>query len=130
MSGVRGWRRSWAFRRTNCSLICTVALCLRPAFLASFGRRRVLSDGKGQLIEGDSNTVSCRLIDGDVVVAAAEVLNESMSSGKDAGRPESLESAHRSKPGFEAAMIGLDPIVRVLLRGVQRPWDQLVEDRR
>lgn len=73
---------------------------------ASFGRRWVLSDGKGQFIEGGTEPISGRLVDGDLVVAAAEILNESVTSGKDAGGPESLEAAHRSKPGFESAMVG------------------------
>jgi hypothetical protein len=41
-----------------------------------FGRRRRLSEGKDQLIEGGGQTVSCGQIRGDVVVAAAQVLHE------------------------------------------------------
>jgi hypothetical protein len=38
---------------------------------APFGRGWALSDGKSQLVEGGSKAGSCRLLDGDLVVAAA-----------------------------------------------------------
>jgi hypothetical protein len=84
----------------------------------SVGRGWGLSGGKRQLIEGDAKTVSCRLIDGDLVVAPSEVLNEGMTGSEDASRPESLKAAHRAKPRFQSAMIGLNPVVRILLRAM------------
>ena len=64
------------------------------------------------------------------VVATSDVLDESMTSSENASRSETLESAHRAKPRFESAMIGLNRVVRILLGGMHHARDQLVENPR
>ncbi len=48
---------------------------------------------------------------GDVVVAAAQVLYESVASGQDPRGPVAFQSAHRSEPGFQPAMVSLDRLL-------------------
>ena len=88
------------------------------------------SDGKRQFVEGDAKTFPGRLIDSDLVVAPSDILDEGMTGGEDASRAESLEAAHRSKPGFESTMVRLDPVIRILLGGMESTRNQLVEDPR
>jgi hypothetical protein len=38
-----------------------------------------------------------------------------------------FQAAHRSQPGLQAPVVSLDRIIRVLLEGVQRRRDQLVQ---
>ncbi len=95
---------------------------------ASFGQGRAPSDSNDKFVECGTKTVCCRLIDGDLVVATSDVLHECMTSGESASRSESLESAHRSKPRFESAMVGLNWVVRIL-GGMHRARDHLVENR-
>ena len=52
---------------------------------------------------------------GEFVVAAAEVLDERMTSGDSCGGAEAFESAHRPQPGLQPTMIGPDAVVAVLL---------------
>ena len=66
-------------------------------------------------------------IGGDLILAAARVLHERVPSGDDLGGAVSFESAHGSEPGFELAMVTFDRVVRVLLHGVHRRRDQLVQ---
>ena len=65
---------------------------------------------------------------GDVVVIAAEILDEGVTGGEDSYGAVPLQSAHRPEPGFEPSMVCFDRVVRVLLDGVQRRGDQLVKD--
>jgi hypothetical protein len=41
-----------------------------------------------------------------------------------------FQAAHRPEPGFQPPVVGLDRVVRVLLDGVQRRGNQLIEDPR
>ncbi len=97
---------------------------------ASLGHGWARSDGKRQFVEGDAKTFPGRLIDSDLVVAPSDILDEGMTGGEDASRAESLEAAHRSKPGFESTMVRLDPVIRILLGGMESTRNQLVEDPR
>jgi hypothetical protein len=62
------------------------------------------SDGEGKVVEGDAEPVSTRGLGGDVVVAAAQVLDEGMSCGEDPGgaggrfRPRIAPSRAFSRP--------------------------------
>jgi hypothetical protein len=42
-----------------------------------------------------------RLIDGNFVVATADVLDKGLPGGDDSGAEVGLESAHRAQPSFE-----------------------------
>src|SRR4051812_5127884 len=73
---------------------------------------RCCSDGSGELVERCDEPGGHRGAEFDVIVTAAQVLDEGMS-GDDLGGPIGLESAHRSQSALELAVIGLDPIVLV-----------------
>jgi hypothetical protein len=64
------------------------------------------SDAEGELVEGGADPVSWRLFGNDLVAFAAQVLNQRGTCRDDPSRPQSLESAHRSRPGFEPSVIG------------------------
>jgi hypothetical protein len=64
-------------------------------------------------------------VDGDIgraelVVAAAEVLDERVTGGQDPRGPVALQAAHRPQPGFQPPVIGLDRVVRIPLDSVER----------
>ena len=56
----------------------------------------------------------------EFVVAAAEVLDERVSSTDHSGRAEPFEAAHRPQSGLEPSMIGFDRIIPVLLGDMAR----------
>ena len=87
----------------------------------------VRSDGHGEFGEHGGESVLLGCIGGDLILAAARVLHEPVPSGDDLGGAVSFESAHGSEPGFEPAMVTFDRVVRVLLGGVHRRRDQLVQ---
>jgi hypothetical protein len=53
-----------------------------------------------------------------------------VTGGQDPRCAAALQSAHRPEPGFQPPVVSLDRIIRVLLNGVQRRVDWLVEDPR
>ena len=59
-------------------------------------------------------------VDAEFVVAAPNVLHERVTADDHAGGVVAFEAAHRSEPRFEPAVVGFDPIVRVLLGVVER----------
>jgi len=59
-------------------------------------------------------------IDAECVVAAANVLQESVTANDHPCGPVSLQPPHRSQPGLEPAVVTFDTIVRVLLGVVER----------
>ena len=70
-----------------------------------------------------------RGFDAELVVASADVLDEGVTSDHYRGGPVAFESAHWSKPGFESAVITLEPVVGELLGVVKRVRNQLLDDR-
>ena len=68
-------------------------------------------------------------VDGELLVAAPQVLYEGVA-GRDGARGSRLfESAHRTEWRFEPAVVGFDPVVRVLLGVVKRAWHELIDGR-
>jgi hypothetical protein len=67
--------------------------------------------------------------DTEFVVAAAEVLHECVTADDHASGVVTFKSAHRPESGLEPAVVGFDPIVRVLLGVVKRGWDQFHDHR-
>jgi hypothetical protein len=61
------------------------------------------------------------------VVAAADVLDECVSSTDHAGRAEPFEATHWPESRLQSSMIGLDRIIPVLLRDMAREKHQLIE---
>jgi hypothetical protein len=58
--------------------------------------------------------------DAEFVVAAANVLHQRVTAHDHPGGVVAFESAHRSQSGFEPAVVGFDPVGRVLLSVVKR----------
>ncbi len=85
------------------------------------------SDRFGEFVEcgRDSQVVSAG-VDAEFVVAATQVLNERVTTDHHRRRPVAFESPHRSQPGLEPAMVGLDAVVGVLLGVVECIEQQLV----
>jgi hypothetical protein len=67
-------------------------------------------------------------VGGEFALAAAQVLHESVSSGDGRQRADRFQSAHRSQPGFQPAVISFDGVVGVLLEYVPRRRDELIDD--
>jgi hypothetical protein len=63
-------------------------------------------------------------------VAAPQVLDEGVPDHDNPGVAVSLEAAHGSESGLEPPVVGLDSIVGVPLNVVERPGQELIEDRR
>jgi hypothetical protein len=70
------------------------------------------------------------LVGGDLVVPAAQVLNEGVTGGEYPQPGDGLDPAHRAQPPFQLGVVGLDAIVRIPVDVVPRGWPQLVEDAR
>jgi hypothetical protein len=88
------------------------------------------SDGEREVVGGDAEPVAVGRVDGDVVVAAANVLHEGVAGGEDPCGAVTFQSAHRPEPGFQPSVVRLNRIVRVLLDCVPRRGDQLVHHAR
>jgi hypothetical protein len=73
----------------------TVALIDRGAARYSCAARRMHSEVAGELGEGDAESIVDWHVDGQFIVAAAQVLHEGMSSRNSAQRAEPFQSAHR-----------------------------------
>jgi hypothetical protein len=56
----------------------------------------------------------------EFVVTAANVLHERVTTDDHPGSAVAFESAHRPEPRFEAAVVGFDAVVRVLLGVMER----------
>jgi hypothetical protein len=69
-------------------------------------------------------------IEAEFVVAAAEVLHEGVPGAGHSRRAESFQAAHRPQPGFQAAVVGFDRVVRILLHDVAGARQQLLKHAR
>ena len=65
--------------------------------------------------------------DSEFVVAAAKVLDESVTCDDHGRGAVGLQAAHWPQPCFQSAVIALDSVVRVLHGGVQRLRHELVD---
>jgi hypothetical protein len=89
-----------------------------------------LSDGHRELVESCRDPVAGGDVDGEFVVAAAEILDERVPGSQDPRGPVALQSAHRPQPRFQPPVICFDRVIRVTLGGMQRRGDQLIQDAR
>jgi hypothetical protein len=69
------------------------------------------SDSDGELVEGRAEPVAGGDVSGDLVVAAAQILDERMPGGHDPRGPEAFQAAHRPQPGLQPSVIGFDRVV-------------------
>src|SRR3954463_9952936 len=70
------------------------------------------SDGWPELRECGGQPERRCGVDGELVVALAEVLDEGVPSDHHARRPVGLESAHGPESGLQPAMVALDAVAR------------------
>jgi hypothetical protein len=89
---------------------------------------RQVSDHQGQFGERVGKSSGRRSVGAEIVEPPAEVLNEGMACDDDPGGSVTFQPSHRSKPGLEASMVGLDGVVRVDLCVMEGGRHQLVED--
>ena len=73
------------------------------------------SDGPGELEEGGRDAAMSSGFDTEFVVTATNVLHERVTADDHASRVVAFESAHGPEPRLEPAVVGLDPVVRILL---------------
>jgi hypothetical protein len=86
------------------------------------------SDDSGEFGERRRDAPVGARIDPEFIVPAAHVLHERVAVHDHAGGAIAHESPHRTQPRLEPAVIGLDPVVRVLLGVVEGGWDELIDD--
>ncbi len=68
------------------------------------------------------------MVGSNLVVAAAQVLDERVPSDHDIRGVVGLQPAHRAELGFQPAVIALDSVVPILLSVVERGGKRLVDD--
>ena len=85
------------------------------------------SDGGSEFVECGGQPERRRGVDRELVVAAAEVLDEGVASDDNARRAMVLQPTHRPEPGLEPAVVALDVVVLVLAGVMLRGRDQLLD---
>jgi hypothetical protein len=85
------------------------------------------SDDEGEFGEGRREPMLWVEFYAEFVVAAADVLDEGVSSADHADRAEPFEATHRPESALEPTMIRLDRIIPVLLHDVAHGRQQLIE---
>jgi hypothetical protein len=112
-------------------IVGEATVCRRCCIAPGQGRgRRDLhlgSDRPGQLVERDRQPPARRLLSGQLVMAPSKVLDEAMTANDHPGGTVLLEAAHRPQPRLQAAVVGLDPVVGVLLGSMPRCREQLLQ---
>src|SRR5215212_11698541 len=68
-------------------------------------------------------------VDPELVVAAPDVPNERVTPDDHARGPIAFEATHRAEPGLEAAVVGLDPVVRIPASVMTRAGHELIDNR-
>src|SRR6266545_5528417 len=86
------------------------------------------SDHEGQFGEGIGETEGGTHIRPEIVVAPAEVLDEGVRGDDDPGGTVPLQPPHRSKPGLQASVVGLEWVVGIDLRVMEGRWQHLLDD--
>jgi hypothetical protein len=84
----------------------------------------------GELVEGDGHSPDCRLLSGQLVMSAPNVLDEGMPGDHDPGAAVLLEPPHRPKPRLQPAVVRLDLVVGVLVGSMPGHRRQLLEHAR
>jgi hypothetical protein len=86
-----------------------------------------VSDCEGELAEDGRVPAAGVGVKSELVVAAAQVLNERMPATDRLGAAQPFQTAHRSRPRLQPTMIGFDRVVGVLLHHMPRLRHHLVE---
>ena len=78
------------------------------------------SNRGGYLAEHDGEPKAASLVGGDLVVAAAEVLDQRVTGGDHSQPGHGLDPARRAEAPLQLRVVGLDPVGRVPLDVVPR----------
>ena len=89
----------------------------------------VRSDGSGEFGERGRDAAVWSGVETEFVVAAANVLHERVTEDDHPCRVVTFQSAHRPEPCLQAAVVGFDPIVRILLSVMKRGGHEFVDHR-
>src|ERR671927_950610 len=84
-------------------------------------------DGEGEFGEGRRESMFRVGIRAEFVVAAAHVLDKSVSGADHSSRAQLFKAAHRPQPVLESPMICFDAVIAVLLGEMTGSRYQLVE---
>ena len=111
-------RQLVGLRATQLQRLCCV---VRSQAMLRRDLGRCWSDGGSEFVEcgGQPKDVGAAST-AELVVAAAEVLDEGVPSDHHARRSIGLQPPHRSEPGLQPAVVAFDPVVLVLAGVVQR----------
>ncbi len=85
------------------------------------------SDDLGEFGERGRDAPMRARVDAEFVVAAPNVLHERVAAHDHACGVVAFEAAHGAEPGFEPAVIGFDPVVRVLGGVVERAGHEVID---
>src|SRR5829696_1023966 len=88
------------------------------------------SDRQGQLRKGSGHSSGRWLLDGQLVVSTANVLDEGVPGQDHPGAAILLEAAHWSQPRLQPAMVAFDPVVAIPIGAVPGGRHQLLQHRR
>jgi hypothetical protein len=91
--------------------------------------RRTESDHQSEFVERDGQPPHRWFLNGQFVVTSPKVLDERMPRDDHPGAVVLLESSHWSQPRLQAAVVGLDPVVGILLSAMPCEWHQLLQYR-
>ena len=69
------------------------------------------SEAACKFVERDADTLARRLVSGEFVVAATQILYKRVPGGDGVRRPPSSQSAHCAEYGFEPSVIALHDVV-------------------
>ncbi len=131
-SRVRCWPRSYCpnrspYRRWHCCIGAaswgTVALGARHRA----GARLLGSDGAGEFGERVRDAPMRARVHAKFVVAAPDVLHQRMTAHDHTRVPVPFETSHWSQPRLEPAVVSFEPIVRLLVRVMERAGREFVD---
>jgi hypothetical protein len=85
------------------------------------------SDGECELSEGSREPMPGSDVGGKFVVAATQVLNESVPRADYLRGQEPFQATHRPQPTLQFAVISFDHIIRILIEDMQSVGQELIE---
>src|SRR4029453_12854868 len=85
------------------------------------------SDRQSQLVERGGNSKAYWLLDCQLVVPAANVMDEGVSGDRDPGAVVLFEPGHRPEPRLQPPVVAFDAVVGVLVGPMPRRRQQVIE---
>jgi cytochrome c-type biogenesis protein len=121
LAGTLGWVKRHVRGRRCC-------VDGHPCAALRWSRRDRVSDPSCEFVERGSDCQTIPGVGAEFVVAASEVLHERVTTDHDRRVPIPFQTAHRTEPGLESAVVGFDTVVGVL-GGVMVHGGQQLDDR-